>query len=353
MSEPFPPEVVERFRSTDRTSYWEQRIFVLSPFGTLATAVLIFAIFASTYLLAASLGGDTLLDRSGELSLSHASWLALVLSILLTTILAVQRAVRLWQRSDTFALARALRGGLPQAAELGVLSPLQAHLGAANVIGLVIAAGVDYLLYFWHPGLGGLGARIWFAVVTALLVLTFTRGVELTRAGSKTMVSVIDQELIVDLLRTDELTVFGRNAARFALIWFTVSAAACLLFVSRDVTMFTVALLAGCLGMGFGTFVLMMERVHQKILRVKHDELGRLRRQIDAVRDAAAGDATAATRLQGLLAYEARIMAAPEWPFDQTTLVRVCASALILTVPWFGQAVAAYVVDHMSRIAGP
>jgi hypothetical protein len=50
-----------------------------------------------------------------------------------------------------------------------------------------------------------------------------------------------------------------------------------------------------------------------------------------------------------LLAYEARIEAVPEWPFDQTTLYRVCASALILTVPWFGQAIAGYVIEHLAH----
>jgi hypothetical protein len=54
--------------------------------------------------------------------------------------------------------------------------------------------------------------------------------------------------------------------------------------------------------------------------------------------------------LQGLLAYEARIMAVHEWPFDQTTLMRVGASALILAVPWFGQAVAAFVVERFADI---
>src|SRR3569832_2568733 len=113
MSDVLPPEVLERYRATDRVAYWEQRVFVLSPFSTAATAVLIWAIFASLYLLAASIDGDNLLDKTGELSLSHTSWLALVLSILLTTFLAVLRAVRLWQRSDTFAVSRALRVGLP------------------------------------------------------------------------------------------------------------------------------------------------------------------------------------------------------------------------------------------------
>jgi hypothetical protein len=91
----------------------------------------------------------------------------------------------------------------------------------------------------------------------------------------------------------------------------------------------------------------MMERVHRRIKAVKAEELERIRHQIDGLRDQAAHDASAAARLQGLLAYETRITAAPEWPFDQPTLVRLCASALILTLPWFGQAIAADLIAHL------
>ncbi len=71
--------------------------------------------------------------------------------------------------------------------------------------------------------------------------------------------------------------------------------------------------------------------------------------QIDAMRATMHADDHAAQRLHGMLAYEKRISDAPEWPFDQSTLVRVGASALILTVPWFGQAIAQYAVEHLSR----
>jgi hypothetical protein len=96
-------------------------------------------------------------------------------------------------------------------------------------------------------------------------------------------------------------------------------------------------------------FVRPLERVHHKIRAAKACELERVRGEIDQVRLAASADSQAAIRLQGLLAYEARIEAAPEWPFDQTTLFRVGASALILTVPWFGQAVAGYAIEHLAR----
>ena len=80
---------------------------------------------------------------------------------------------------------------------------------------------------------------------------------------------------------------------------------------------------------------------------VKDEELEGIRARIDDVRTRAHVDADAAQRLQGLLAYETRIAAAPEWPFDETTLMRLGASALILTVPWFGQAIAAYLIERL------
>ena len=70
------------------------------------------------------------------------------------------------------------------------------------------------------------------------------------------------------------------------------------------------------------------ERVHQRIVAAKAAELEHVRRQIDALRAPCTTNDHAATRLHGLLAYEKRIADAQEWPFDQTTLVRVGASAL-------------------------
>ncbi len=180
-----------------------------------------------------------------------------------------------------------------------------------------------------------------------LLMLSFARGVELSRSASKAGRSMIENDLKIDLLRIDKLSVIGRSAARFALIWFTVSAIMFLFFIGGGLTDATIGLLAGSIAMGIWVFVAMMERVHHKIRAAKAAELERLRTQIDAVRQQTPMNADSAQTLQALLAYETRITAAPEWPFDQTTLVRVAASALILAVPWFGQAIAGYVVEQL------
>lgn len=348
MSESLPFEIADELRCSDRGAYVEQAIFVRSPFGTHVTAVLIFTLFAVSYLLLASAGGVPIAQGY---TLSRITRLALVLSLMMTVILWIQRFVRLRARADTMLAARVLRGGLAQAKEIAKLTPVGAHLWQATLIGVVLGAAFDWLLYFSASAqlAAPLGVKLWFSFITLAMVLTFVRGVELTRTGARSTVEVLENDLVIDLLRVDELAVWGRNSARFALIWFVISAATCLLFVSSEITIFTVCLLSGCVAMGIAAFVGLMLRVHHKIRRVKEAELERVRREIAMVCDRIAGDAEAAARIQGLLAYEARIMAVREWPFDQTTLMRFVASAFILTIPWFGQAIAAFAVEHMAK----
>ncbi|MBS0470022.1 MAG: hypothetical protein JSR60_03035 [Proteobacteria bacterium] len=344
MAEALPAEIAAEFIVSDRKAYFEQRLFVLSPLGTWGTAAVIFALFMALYALAAGIDGFAFFGPTTRL--------AFVLTLLLTAILAVQRAVRMRQRADTPALARVLRGGLPQAISFGHLTPDAHQLWLATGIGILIGAAFDYVLYFRGMPMENLATRAWFSLITMLMVMTFTRGAELTRSGSDSTSAAIRDDLIVDLLRIDDLAVWGRNAARFAIIWFTISAFSCLLFVSSNITIFTIALLLGCLAIGTAVFFAMMERIHRRIRGDKRAELERVRGEIDGLKHKAVSDPAAAACLQGLLAYESRINAVQEWPFDQTTLLRLGASALILTVPWFGQAVAAYLVDHISRFAG-
>jgi hypothetical protein len=336
----------DEFRRSDRSAYLEQLIFVLSPLGTGATAVLIFALFFGSYLGLTWWSGTAIANGYALISSAR---LALILSVMITVILWIQRFVRMRSRDDMALMARVLKGGMEQAKEIYRLTPTGAHLAAASLLGLGIGIAFDYFLYFSSTSQLELplGERLWFAAVTLVLVLTFVRGVELTRMGGRVTVAMIDHGLIIDLLRIDELQVWGRNSARFALIWFVISGVTCLLFVSSEITILTVSLLIGCVAMGAFAFMDLMIRIRRKIVAVKHAELERVRRDIDALRHQCAASADAAQRIQGLLAYEKRIADAPEWPFDQTTVMRVAASAGILTVPWFGQALAAYIVERL------
>ena len=344
MSDVLPADMAAELARSDRAAYFEQRIFVLSPFGTAMTALLIFLVLAGSYLLAMRLDGAAILATKNLDTLR----LALTLSLLMTVILAAQRFARQRERADVHALARVLKGGLGQAKDATKLTPDDANLLSATLVGLVIGAAADWFFYFHGSGSAALFSRIWFSLITLLLVLSFVRGAELTRTGGRGSVAMIKQYLVIDLLRIEELSVWGRGAARFALIWFSISAVSCLLFVSAS-KILTAVFLLGCLTMGIVSFMRMMEPIHRQIRAAKAAEMERVRADIDRVRGGMAQNADLAVRLQGLLAYETRIAAVPEWPFDQTTLVRVGASALILTVPWFGQAVAGYVIEHLAH----
>lgn len=341
----------EHFEASDSRAYLEQRLFVLSPFGTFATALLLFVILLGLFVLAAQIEHVPLFSEGPRgLGVETVTRIAFTLTLMLCTALFVQRYARLKDRADSASYAAVLSPGAVQRRNLLALTPGDARLVPFTILGVVLGIVLSWFLFGAdllsraHPPYV---TCTWFLIVNIVLVCSFTRGVELSRTAARNVAQSIDTELIVDLLRIDLLAVWGRAAARFALIWFSVSAVGCLFFIDAGLNGFTLSMLASFLAMGVYGFVRPMERVHHKIRAAKHAELERIRGQIDGLRDAAVNDTSAATRLQGLLAYETRIAAAPEWPFDQTTLVRVCASSLILTIPWFGQAIAQYAVEHL------
>lgn len=339
---------------SDRGAYLEQRIFVLSPFGTFATAGILFLVLMALLIVATFSEGVALFtrDSDGGIQVESVMRMGFTLALMLCAALFIQRYTRVQERKDRPAFAAVLQPGTLEKRYLVELTPPDARLRTFTAIGLLAGTLVSWPLFgramltVEHPAYA---TFLWFLIVNTLLVTAFTRGVELSRAGSLSTARAIDDDLVVDLLRIDLLSVWGRSAARFALIWFTVSAVACLFFIGNGLNAFTLAMLATFLALGIWMFIRPMERVHHKIRQAKAIELERVRREIDQVREAAVADANAAIRLQGSLAYETRIAAAPEWPFDQTTLFRVVASALILTVPWFGQAVAQFAIEHLAQ----
>jgi len=347
MGESIPLDISAALAHADRGAYLEQRLFVLSPVNTFWTTLLIFIVLVGSYAAAATLSHvDLIADYGHGVGLSHSARFALLFSLLITTVLGVQRFARLRERADFMAHAAVLKGGVADACIVTALTPGSARLARASLIGL--AVGVLLCWTIVSPRASPqqtMATYVWFCVITILISVLFARGVSLTRGGGRGMRETIDNKLVIDLLRVDKLSVIGRSAARAALIWFTISAVICLFFIGGSMDLFTIGLLAGCAAMGIWIFIATMETVRRKIRVAKAAELERVRTQIDAVRD------TPGERLQGLLAYEARIQAVHEWPFDQTTLVRVAASAFILAVPWFGQAVAAFVVERFADIA--
>jgi len=332
----------------DRTSYFEQRLYGYSPLGTLPTSVCIFVLFAGTYLLAAGLDGRQSFSFIGEeLIVADPARGALTISLLIAVAMGLQRYARLKDREDFARHYARQTGGATKETNTAEM-PLDFSLTIATWFGAVFG-GLAMFTFIPHPPFRSV-SFLWFLLATIALSVLFTRGVALTRLGNRASRNFIDSDLVIDLLRTDQLTLIGRSAARTALIWFGISAALCLFFTSDGITIFTLALVLGSIGMGVAIFVATMGHVHRRIRETKARELERIRSQIDAVRHEAHASADAAQRLQGLIAYEGRIASTAEWPFDQTTAMRVGASALILTVPWFGQAVAGTLVERLGHL---
>ena len=335
---------------------FEHQIFMRSPFGTLATTAIIFILLFGSFLgLAVTAHVPILASGARVIAVSSAAWSALVLSLLCAAALGMQRYSRQREAADRSAYAKILSGGMQSAINVTGIRVPDGRLGRATVIGIFVGLILSVVIRIVDDNEGHpipLGPMIWFAFATTLLSILFSRGVEQTRAGGRAFAGVLDAELKIDLLRIDTLSVVGRTAARSARIWFVVSAVACLFFVGGDLNWLTIGLIVSCGAMGIGMFVSIMSRIHRQIVAAKAAELERIRRQIDQMRASMHADQQSATHMHGLLAYEKRVLDAQEWPFDQPTLVRVAASAVILTVPWFGQAIAAYVVDHVSHFVG-
>ena len=342
------PATLDSEKERDRHSYLEHRIFAYSPFGTLATSLLIFVGFAVAFVAAMSIDGRAIYAVvRGEFSLSDESRGALTLSLLIAVSLGLQRFARLKDLEDCLRYASSLKHNTESA---------MAHRRLAPANGLSVATGLGFLFaivamftFIPHPPFKTLSFA-WFLVTTVAVSVLFARGVVQTRAGAKALRQFIDAELVIDLLRPDRLTIVGRSAARAALIWFGVSAVLCLFFTSDGITLFTVLLVLMSVLLGMAIFVTTMGYMHKRIRDAKAVELEHVRTRMERLRHEAHESGDAAQRLSGLIAYEGRIAAAPEWPFDQTIAMRLGASALILTVPWFGQAVAGTLVERLGQL---
>ena len=354
VDEPLAKPWGEWLARADSGTYLEQRIFVLSPFSWLTTSLVLYAALVCLYSIVATLDHVLILvHTSTGFGLEPRARLAAILALVTCVGLGLQRYSRIKDCEDGAAMNEILTPNAPQSVRTAAPMSSELKLGPATVAGIVVGLLLAILLVPRRADIGPLDhpwTFAWFTAQMLVLGVLFARGVALTRAGRSGAHLVIRDYLVIDLLRIDLLSVWGRSAARNALVWFAVSAAVCLLFVDRTNMLYTIGLLMACAAMGLWVFVGTMALVHRKIRTAKHAELKRLRKEIESLRHRAHIEVDAALKIQGLLALEARIAAAPEWPFDQSTAVRVGASALILTVPWFGQAIAGTVVERIGQV---
>jgi hypothetical protein len=321
----------------------EQRLFELSPVGTLPTAIAVFILLLALFEAAARITHYSLASQL-TLDAREGGWPALILSLLIAVALGMQRYVMLKDLQDDPALDQVLPC---DPAELAIEE--RAEVGALRLYGLIGALIGFAGTFFVAPAevrVEHLPVFLWFLAAMSILGAMFARGIVMTRAASRIFARRVDRHLKVDLMRVDELFVIGRRAARSALVWLSVAAIICLFFASGQTPLFVIGTIVVAAGMAFWIFFRSLEHVHCKIRDAKRAELDHVRSEIVRAKTDAARDHTAAAKLHGLIAYEARIASVKEWPFDEWTLIRVGAYVLIPAVPALAQQGLKYFAEH-------
>jgi hypothetical protein len=155
----------------------------------------------------------------------------------------------------------------------------------------------------------------------------------------------------LDPLESERLEPLGRMALRAAVLWAGAAALASLSFAITSGSFAELTASAFLVAVAIGSFVIPVRGVHANLRAAKKADLVRVRAEIRRDREAVAAlgpEATdAAGRLPGLLAFEARIGAAREWPFDAATVRRFGIVLLLPLISWLGGALVERGVDTL------
>jgi len=335
----------------DRSFGWETRLVLASPVNLFWTgAILAFLVYASFLLCAAWNHVPVVIERDGDPALSSDAWTALCMALLWWSIVSIGQYTRKANLADARKLSHL---GLAISAErLAELErgPTSASSRRALFFGLIGAlGGMIFYTQVYQPN----GHRVqlttvtvtstWFFLMTAVLFGQIFRSLSHLRADTSVFVRDLDHRITVDLLDISKLDGFGRIALRGALPWLVSGTIVLLLLLGQQSTELFWPLIAGLVSSATGVFAWPMWRVHRLIDHAKKVELARLRRDIVEMRAAferpGSESDRAAPRLSALLALEARVEHAREWPLDMPTVFRF---GLYLALPlgsWLGGAI--------------
>ena len=332
-------------RSMPRAPF-ESAVYKLSPLGLWGTTVGILLLLLVSFAAALALDHYPPFAKDAHgWNLEPGVWPGCILSLLVAVALGMQRYARTKDNADEAALC-AVMPACKEFATGAYSAETLRRLRWATGIGIIAGFGPTLLavpqeLISIHPAM-----YLWFAIIDSLVGALFARGIVQSAQGTRGWADGIERGLVVDLLRIDSLNVIGRHGARNALIWFSVAAVILLFFIGNNMDAVTFAILLLAAAMGIWIFIRPMEQVHRRIRATKQAELDAIRQEIQHARAQASREPGAIGKLQGLLAFEARIEAVREWPFDLPTGLRVGTYVLIPAIPWFGQAIAGYFVAN-------
>jgi hypothetical protein len=226
-------------------------------------------------------------------------------------------------------------------------------------LGLAVAAGLALGLAI-HV-LGGLFARrtapawpghlVWMSLLAPLLFGLMVPLAALGIARARVFAE-IGRRARVTWPEPEGLAPFARTGLRGAAYWFLGSSLASLLMLDADAAWLVIAVICVTLGLGVAALLLPSRGIHRRLHGAKAAELAWVRSEIARARDALARSGASGAdlaALPALLAWEARVGALREWPFDTNTLLRFFLFLLVPLGSWLGGALVDQLVDALLR----
>jgi hypothetical protein len=216
------------------------------------------------------------------------------------------------------------------------------------LVGAILGLGIDHLPFLLGPWEFALPVRIWSNVLMFLLFALLGVQTLISMRHFRVFYEAGRRHVSESLVDPSPLAPFARVGLRGSALWFGGSALASLLFVGASAGWIVALVLVVTLGLGVASLLVPSRGIHLRIRERKREELARVRAAIAgggaALFGGPAGESDAG-RLPALIAYEARIAAVREWPFDTATLRRFLLFLLIPLASWIGGALVERVVN--------
>jgi hypothetical protein len=237
-------------------------------------------------------------------------------------------------------------------AGIGYFSPSALFVAGAGGVaaGIAVHLIVNALLPPGHPALDD---RLWRFLRDVMIWTLSVRLIVVVIGSSQRVSRLSERAARIDLLDLRGLAPLARIGLRSALA-FALAASMIAAMASDELTLPVSLVTITVMGaVGAFTLLLPVRGVHRAIRAAKDAELLAVRAAIARTRAAALAGAAApaedATRLGGLVAFEARIAGVGEWPFDIGTFVRF---GLFLALPLGSWLAGALVERLVSRVLG-
>ena len=216
-----------------------------------------------------------------------------------------------------------------------------AMLGAASGLLVdVVGARASDTATIWP------GHVVWVWILNPVLFATMGMLMSIS-AERASLYQALGRRARVQLGDVARLAPFARAGLRIALLWFVGTSLASVLLVDTDSPMLVVSILVTTTGIAVASLLAPSRGVHERLRDAKRQELDWLRAAITGASSALRrGDERVASQLPALLAWEARVSATSEWPFDAGTVVRFLLFLLVPVGSWLGGALVERVVQH-------